>query len=54
MKDKKVIYVRVPEIVHKEIKWLAEFKYCTINQWVLQAIVEKAEREKSYLKPGTL
>ena len=47
--ENKVLYVRVPRDIHKEVKQMAAFKYISLEKWIMQAVVEKLEREKKYL-----
>lgn len=45
---RQVMHIRLPEIIHEDLKNLASFKHCSMNQWILQAVIEKIEREQRY------
>ena len=54
MKKEKTVYVRVDKDTHHEIKRLALFKYISMGDWAVQALLEKLEREKSYMKENKI
>ena len=43
---KQFMQIRVPEMIKVELKKLAEFRHCSMNMLIFQAIVEKLERER--------
>lgn len=54
MKKEKVVFVRVDQKTHHEIKRLALFKYLSMEDWAVQALIEKLERDKSYMKDNEI
>lgn len=45
---KQFMHIRIPESIREDLKNLAEFKHCSMNLLVLQAVIEKIERERRY------
>ena len=50
----KVLYIRIDREIHSQAKRLAAFKYTSLENWVRQAVAEKIEREKSFLKDNKI
>lgn len=47
-KTKRRMILNVPEVIYDEIKKRSEFRYVTMTQYMLQAIIEKIQKEKQY------
>jgi len=45
---KQFMHIRIPESIREDLKCLAEFRHCSMNLIVLQAVIEKLERERRY------
>lgn len=47
-KKRKVIHIRIQLPVHEDLKNLSDYRNCSMNWIVEQALVEKLERERRY------
>lgn len=49
IEDTKVIYIKVPEELHKEIKKHAVVRNVSMKHWIMSAIIDKLNSEKEVL-----
>lgn len=49
VEEKKVIYITVPEELHKQVKMHAAIRNISITAWSMIAIIDKLNEEKKVL-----